>query len=36
MNGLGQHNEWEKTPEGKSEPDKLYNENRYDESEQYT
>ena len=30
MNGLGEYYEWEKTPKGKAELDKLYNENRYD------
>ena len=31
---LGELYEWQHTPEGKAELDKLYNENRHDESEQ--
>ena len=34
LNGLGELYDWLETPEGKAELDKLYDENRYDESEQ--
>lgn len=33
LNGLGEYYAWEKTPEGIAELNKLYDENRYDESE---